>query len=34
MQLELNTNNELEIQREAANIRKSLFFRSLALQFF
>ena len=34
MQLELNTNNEMEIQREAANIRKALFFRSLAMQFF
>jgi len=34
MQLELNTNNEQEIKREAANIRKSIFFRSLASQFF
>lgn len=31
MQLELNTNNE---QLEAANVRKSIFFRSLALQLF
>jgi len=34
MQLELNTNNEEEIQKEAANIRKAMFMRSLALQFF
>lgn len=32
-QLELNANNNKEIQREAANIRKSRFFRSLARQF-
>jgi len=34
MQLELNTNNEIEIKRAAANIRKSIFFRSLAAQLF
>jgi len=34
MILELNTNNEQEIKQEAANIRKSIFFRSLASQFF
>jgi len=33
-QLELNTNNEEEIIKEAANVRKSMFFRSLALQTF
>jgi len=34
MQLELNTNNELEIKRAAASIRKSVFFRSLSAQLF
>jgi len=34
MQLELNTNNEEEIQKEAAKIRKAMFLRALALQFF
>ena len=33
-QLELNTNNDEEILKEAANVRKSLFFRSLAMQLF
>ena len=33
-QLELNTNNDEEILKEAANVRKSMFFRSLALQLF
>lgn len=33
-QLELNTNNDEEILNEAANVRRSLFLRSLATQFF
>jgi len=33
-QLELNTNNDEEIIKEAANVRKAMFLRSLALQFF
>lgn len=31
--LELNSNNNEEIQREAANIRKTRFFRALAKQY-
>ena len=33
-QLELNTNNDEEILKEAANVRKAMFLRSLATQFF
>ena len=33
-QLELNTNNDEEIIKEAANVRKAMFFRSLSLQLF
>ena len=33
-QLELNTNNDEEIIKEAANVRKAMFFRSLSLQMF
>jgi len=33
-QLELNTNNDEEIIKEAANVRKAMFLRSLAMQFF
>jgi len=33
-QLELNTNNDEEIMKEAANVRKAMFLRSLAMQFF
>ena len=33
-QLELNTNNDEEIIKEAANVRKAMFFRSLAQQMF
>ena len=33
-QLELNTNNDDEIIKEAANVRKAMFLRSLAMQFF
>jgi len=33
-QLELNTNNDEEIIKEAANVRKAMFLRSLSLQFF
>ena len=33
-QLELNTNNEEEIIKEAANVRKAMFLRSLSMQMF
>lgn len=32
-QLELNSNNNEEIQREAANVRKARFLRALAKQY-